>query len=195
MKNTILSAVPLLAAVASAAPLVQRDNIDTTVLQFALTLEHLENVFYKGALSKFSEQDFEEAGRCYQILTRSQWHDADDATGYSKDYYTNLQYISHDEEDHVKLLSGALKTAGVTPVEACNYTFPYTDVKSFITLSSVLEGVGTSAYLGGAPLVTSKDYLAVAGSILVTEAIHTSLQRVAIGKIAPANPYGTVSTP
>jgi hypothetical protein len=185
MKNTILSAVPLLAAVASAAPLVQRDNIDTTVLQFALTLEHLENVFYKGALSKFSEQDFEEAGRCYQILTRSQWHDADDATGYSKDYYTNLQYISHDEEDHVKLLSGALKTAGVTPVEACNYTFPYTDVKSFITLSSVLEGVGTSAYLGGAPLVTSKDYLAVAGSILVTEAIHT----------APANPYGTVSTP
>ena len=87
-----------------------------------------------------------------------------------------------------------MKTAGVTPVEACKYTFPYTDVKSFITLSSVLEGVGTSAYLGGAPLITSKDYLAVAGSILVTEAIHTSLQRVAIGEIAAANPYGTVST-
>lgn len=119
--------------------------------------------------------------------------DTNSATGYSKDYYTNLQYIAHDEEQHVKLLAGALKAANVTPVEACNYTFPYTDVKSFITLSSVLEGVGTSAYLGGAPLITSKDYLSVAGSILVAEALHTSLQRVAIGEVASANPYGTVS--
>ena len=91
------------------------------------------------------------------------------------------------------LLTGALKAANVTPVDACTYKFPYEDVRSFITLSSVLEGVGTSAYLGGAPLITSKDYLSVAGSILVAEALHTSLQRVAVGEVASANPYGTVS--
>ena len=93
------------------------------------------------------------------------------------------------------LLSGALTAAGVTPVQACTYNFPYTDVKSFITLSSVLEGVGTSAYLGAAPLVTSKSYLSVAGAILVAEALHTSLQRSAIGEVPFANPYGTVSFP
>jgi Ferritin-like domain len=64
---------------------------------------------------------------------------------------------------------------------------------TFITVSSVLEGVGTSAYLGAAPLVTSKAYLSVAGSILVTEALHTSMQRFVLGKVPMANPYGTVS--
>ena len=121
--------------------------------------------------------------------------DADDVAGYSADYYYNLQYIAHDEQDHVELLTGALKKAGVTPVEACTYSFPYTVPKSFLGFSSILEGVGTSAYLGAAPLVTSKDYLAVAGSILVTEAVHTSLQRYTSGEIAAANPYGTVSKP
>lgn len=66
--------------------------------------------------------------------------------------------------------------------------------KSFITLSSIIEGVGTSAYLGGAPLITSKDYLTVAGSILVTEALHTSYQRAAVAEVPFPSPYGTVGT-
>ena len=66
---------------------------------------------------------------------------------------------------------------------------------SFITLSSVLEGVGTSAYLAGAPLITSKAYLTAAGSILVTEALHTSMQRAAINEVPMANPFGTPLDP
>jgi hypothetical protein len=178
MKFISTAAGAMLAGLTMAAPLEERQstNIDTTILQFALTLEHLENVFYKGALTNFTAKDFADAG-------------------YGEDYYNNLNFIAHDEEVHVQVLSSALTAAGVTPVAACQYKFPYTDVLSFITLSSVLEGVGTSAYLAGAPLITSKYYLTVAGSILVTEALHTSMQRGAINEVPMANPFGTPLDP
>lgn len=175
-----LAALLLCASTASAYPtntLTARDtDIDTTVLQFALTLEHLENAFYKQALSMFSEQDFYHAG-------------------FGADYYNNIQLIGSDEDQHVSFLTSALTAAGATPVAPCTYNFPMTDVLSFIGLSMVLEGVGTSAYLGGAPLITSKDYLTAAGSILVTEALHTSLQRTALKAAPAANAYGTPLDP
>ncbi|KAF6233043.1 hypothetical protein HO173_008799 [Letharia columbiana] len=174
MKLFTTSAVAtLLAITAIAHPLKRQAAVtDVDILQYALTLEHLENTFYKGAISSMSEADFM-------------------AAGFSSAYYNNLKYITHDEEQHVELLSSALMAAGQTPVAACTYDFPYTDPKSFVTLASVLEGVGTSAYLGGAGLITSKAYLGVAGSILVTESLHTSVQRFNLGEVAPANPYGT----
>lgn len=132
----------------------------------------MENVFYKQAIAKFPLSEFEKAG-------------------YSLKIYDNLKYIVHDEEEHVKLLTTALTAAGATPVAACEYIFPLPDVKSFLTTSSVLEGVGTAAYIGGAGLITSKDYLAVAASILATEALHTSIQRLAVDRIGAASPYAT----
>lgn len=48
--------------------------------------------------------------------------------GYSIDYYNNLHFIEYDEQQHVLLLEGALKNAGVTPVAACTYNFNFTDV-------------------------------------------------------------------
>lgn len=71
--------------------------------------------------------------------------------------------IGEHEAQHVSLLSGAL---GKDAVQACTYKFPYDDVKGFVGLSSVLESVGVSAYLGAAASITEKAYITVAGSIL-----------------------------
>ncbi|RDW94769.1 hypothetical protein BP5796_00532 [Coleophoma crateriformis] len=145
---------------------------DADILQYALTLEHLENAFYKKALSEMGPEEFT-------------------AAGFSADFYNQLKYVAHDEEGHVVYLEAALKAAGAAPVAACEYQFPYTDAASFVKLASVIEGVGVSAYLGAAADITEKAYLTVAGSILVTEALHQAAQRNAVGEIPMANVFGT----
>ncbi|KAG4434093.1 hypothetical protein IFR05_010428 [Cadophora sp. M221] len=171
--TTALALTAVLSGV-SAAPIKRQDStdIDAVILQYALTLEHLENAFYKKALSEWDEKAFTDAG-------------------FSSKFYSDLKYVAHDEEGHVVYLEAGLTAAGAKPVAACEYSFPMTDPKSFVALSSVIEGVGVSAYLGAAPLVTSKAYLTAAGAILVTEALHQSQQRAAIGEIPSSNVFGT----
>ncbi len=108
-----------------------------------LIQEYLERRFYEEAIANYSQQMFIDAG-------------------FPDPFYTNLLEIREDERVHVTFLSAALAEAGVTPVEELvvsnwqgvlaprllmqlQYQFPSTDVKSFVGLASVLEGVGVSA--------------------------------------------------
>lgn len=177
VRLTKLTAAALLTSATHAAPLEKRQSLsDADILQFALTLEHLENVFYKGGVSTWPLEAFT-------------------AAGFSADYYNNLKYIAHDEEAHVQLLTSALSAAGASPVAACTYNFPYGDPKSFVGLASILEGVGTAAYLGAAPAIKDPAYLGVAGSILITESLHTAIQRTSLGQVGAADPYGSALPP
>ncbi|TFY77486.1 hypothetical protein EWM64_g6527 [Hericium alpestre] len=97
---------------------------DPDILNFALTLEHLENNFYSGGLSKFTEDDFTNAGLPV-------WA------------YARTEQIANNEAAHVQYLQALLGSQAAQP---CNYSFPYNDPQSFMQLAQSLEGVGTSAY-------------------------------------------------
>ncbi|KAK4687322.1 hypothetical protein P7C73_g2806, partial [Tremellales sp. Uapishka_1] len=159
------------AAMPTAYPIYKRQMSSgspttTQVLQYALTLENLEKKFYADALSQFDAGAFEAAG--YPDWVRGR--------------YTQ---IAGHESEHVSLLSGALGADSVAP---CQYSFPYTDVKSFTALATLIENVGVSAYAGAAQYITDASYLTVAAVILSTEARHQAWQSSAVEK---ANPWGS----
>lgn len=120
---------------------------DLDILNFALTLEHLEATFYKEAVS---------SGKL---------------TSYSRPILTAVR---DHEIAHVDALTKAIRAAGGKPAEAQGrYNFgDMGSERAILKTAEVLEGVGVGAYTGAAPLLTNKDYLAVAGSIEQVEARH-----------------------
>lgn len=73
---------------------------DTQILNYALTLEYLEESFYAGALSKFDAAAFE-------------------ADGFPPWVRERFEQIYSHEQAHVSFLSNALGTSATKP---CNYT-------------------------------------------------------------------------
>lgn len=131
---------------------------DLEVLNYALTLEHLEAEFYKMVVAGGKLQ-----GNALKYLT----------------------VIRDHEVTHVSALTSAITQAGGTPVKARkSYNFAALgDMNAqdgILKIAETLEMTGVGAYNGAAREITSKQVLAVAGSIVAVEARHTGLVRAII---------------
>lgn len=150
---------------------------DVDVLNYALTLEHLENAFYREALDTFDASDFAES----------------DATPVSDEeeadaLYANLQTIGDHEAAHVDVLTQTVEELGGTPVEEAEYDFGLDDVSAFLSLASTLENTGVAAYAGAAPAIESPELLQTALGVHSVEARHAAVVAAAGG----SDPYPNV---
>jgi hypothetical protein len=136
---------------------------DLDILNFALTLEYLEDAFYTMALSQVSG-----------------------LSGATKKLATTVQ---KDEAQHVAALKATVKKLGGTPVAKPGFDFgkAFASQKSFLATAQSFEDLGVGAYNGAAPSIKSKQVLAAAGSIVQVEGRHAGAVRLMNGaRIAPS---------
>ena len=146
-----------------------RQQADCDVLNYALTLEHLEANFYIQAVETFSEAQMEDyiAGMNF-------------GPAVSSEVYQRVVDVRDHEVTHVETLISVLESLGCDPVPPCEYDFSgaLADVATFFATSQVLEDTGVMAYDGAIDLIESRTLQTAAATIATVEARHASYFRL-----------------
>jgi Ferritin-like domain len=127
---------------------------DVKILNYALTLEYLENAFYIEALSK---------------------------AGLTGDALRAAQVIQSHEQAHVKFFKSALGRAAVKKPKF-DFGAATANQANFLATAAVLEDTGVSAYAGQAPRIKQTAVLKPALAIHSVEARHASFVRELSGQ-------------
>jgi rubrerythrin len=139
---------------------------DMAILQYALTLEHLETDFY-GKVAKSG-------------LFKGKTLDT-------------LKGFGEQEAEHVAALTATIKKLGGTPGAAPKAKFPLNSASQVAKLAATVENLGAAAYLGQAANIHNKEVLAAALSIHTVEARHAATLNDLIG--ADSTPDGAFGKP
>jgi rubrerythrin len=143
---------------------------DVPLLNYALTLEHLENAFYREGLAEFADEELANA----DVLSRFGESVRMDVPGH-------LETVGAHEKAHVEALAATVEDLGGTPVEEASYDFGYETPSEFLGVAKALENTGVAAYAGAAPRIVNDDLLATAAGIHSVEARHAAFLNLANG--------------
>ncbi len=137
-----------------AGAVAQEFENDIEILNYALTLEHLEYSFYRDGLAEIGKDEIDEtAGEgVFELLTEIEGH----------------------ERAHVEALTQTITDLGGEPVEEGNYDFGYEDATGFLEVATALENTGVAAYAGAAPSIEDDAILSAALGIHSVEARHAA---------------------
>ena len=126
------------------------------VLNYALTLEHLESAFYRDGLAAIGVEGIT-------------------ALGFQQSVFDSLSAIGAHEAAHVDTLTQVITQLGGEPVAEATYDFGYADAAGFLQVAQALEDTGVAAYQGAAQyLIDEDDLLTAALTIHGVEARHAA---------------------
>ncbi|HEV2108875.1 MAG TPA: ferritin-like domain-containing protein [Thermomicrobiales bacterium] len=149
---------------------------DIDVLNYALTLEHLESTFYRQGLEDFTVEDFTDAG-------------------YDEQVYEYFTLIGDHEAAHVNVLASTIEQLGGEPVQEAEYDFGYQDVDGFVGVAQALENTGVAAYTGAASALTDSGLLTAALTIHGVEARHAAYLNQILGEVPFPEAFETPLSP
>ncbi len=125
---------------------------DTGILNYAYALEQLEAAFYmQVAMTPYS--------------------------GISSGEMSLLTDIRDHEVAHREFFKKALGSAAIPALEVNFSSIDFSSRDSVLTTARSFEDLGVSAYNGAGQLITSPDYLVLAGKIVSVEARHAAYIR------------------
>ncbi len=154
--SAALAAIPFgLATITNPRQVKAQESGVIDILNFALTLEYLEDEFYRMGV---------------------------DSGIFSGSDLTVVKQISKHEKAHVDLLKGAISGSGGTPVPKPGFDFTaggafgdvFSNPQTFMALAQAFEDTGVRAYKGQAGGLLGTDTLTVALQIHSVEARHAA---------------------
>jgi hypothetical protein len=132
--------------------LAQEATGDIAILNFALTLEHVEARFYDDARA-----------------------------GVSLDGGANnlIEELASNEAQHVTALTNVIRElrAGPVPAPEVDFGSAFRGQRNFLRLAQIFEDTGVAAFNGLAPEVASTEVLSALASIVQVEGRHAALVR------------------
>ena len=125
---------------------------DVGILNYAYALEQLEAAFYIQVVANYY-------------------------TGISDEEKALLKDIRDHEIAHREFFKAALSSSAIPNLEVDFSSINFSSRDSVLATAKAFEDLGVAAYNAAGPLITSKDYLTLAGKIVSVEARHAALIR------------------
>jgi hypothetical protein len=143
----------------AASEVMDGNDSDLKVLNYALTLEFLEADFYRQVIDSGLVKD--------------------------RKVVSIAKKFGASEQEHVDALTATIKKLGGKPVEAPKTNFQPTLDKGLMAVletAATVENLGAAAYLGQAGNIKSKEVLAAALAIHSVEARHAAALNILVGR-------------